>query len=327
MLLGGVIANASKCFPSQRCASFPCRAGEAAAMGRGVGHAVQRTMVGEFNGFFDFIHSDRSSTYDVVVHPVVQRAAPQSSGLPGLDVLDIYGTTFSKILSQNVVDVGGTECMVEFASADSLRCRLGPVLPNSVGCMEYDSFLGASSSATLVSAHDASVSPVLSCQPPHGFNVTVFGTSLECRWIVDMCPAVGKSVRSSMEYKSARHRALCCAQDGGHCTLPSVGNCSTTFTWETANKTCVESGKRLCTKMELSSGIFCSAGCNTVIETVWSMTEAVRQPLLVTSSRNWTQEVWVRCREFCADIPTSVSDAAWGHCSGSLPVPAPLPLA
>ncbi|CAE7876767.1 unnamed protein product [Symbiodinium microadriaticum] len=69
-----------------------------------------------------------------------------------------------------------------------------------------------------------------------------------------------------------------------------------------ALRTCELKGMRLCTRMELNSGICCSADCSSSDGTAaWTSDEGYLQELVITADDGepWEEELWIRCEEKC----------------------------
>ncbi|CAJ1409204.1 unnamed protein product, partial [Effrenium voratum] len=317
------------------CANFPCL--EGGEDERGLGLAAYRTWQGGAELAPAFV--DRGfQLYDLTIFPQIANVTPGSVGVLGGTLLHIAGKSFDEEVSRNVVTVADEPCRVLSAGPDGLTCELDDVQGN-LSCAELELYAGASPHASeKFLEHDGDLSSCRVEQLADGrsFSVAVNASeSYGYYWVEDSCQADGRHVRGHLAEESEERLTFCCTLNGSSCVGPRYGQVTTSIpsywqgwgSWvqmgggtttpdplfgtclpptshKEAELTCQLTGMRLCSKVELNSGLCCAADCfgdGSATIGAWSSDSGQRQQLAVSADdgQPWTEELYIRCEEAC----------------------------
>ncbi|CAE7347654.1 unnamed protein product, partial [Symbiodinium sp. CCMP2456] len=319
------------------CAHYPCT--DHSSQPRGFGFAVFRAWQGQAELPPAFLDGD-FKPYDLTIHPDILGISPGFSGILGGATINISGRAFDPNVSKTTVMVGTEPCQITQVLPGMLMCELADLQEN-VSCIDFEVFVGGSPFSGVKSIqYNANVMEIASCPQAEGrgadsgrqFTVSMnISSQRGYYWTEDSCQAEGQHVRGEMVASSEERLTFCCAMDGTTCEGPRFGQVTTSLptywegwgTWvqigtttedpmygscfpplphRDALRTCELKGMRLCTRMELNSGLCCSADCSSSDGTAaWTSDEGYLQELVITAEDGepWQEELWIRCEEKC----------------------------
>jgi hypothetical protein len=93
----------------------------------------------------------------------------------------------------------------------------------------------------------------------------------EYRYVSDGCLADGTYHLSQLMPITGQATVRCCSMDGTQCDSSLTGHClPKSATFAEAEASCGKAGMKLCSKIELESGVCCGTGCDYDNELVWT---------------------------------------------------------